>query len=95
MAFHAASPAGRSVKETYFPKRYEGIADSIVQFVLLPLSLAQLQPFEMHVDQVTNVSVKGNTNVRICDEICGARKTSTEDRNTHRRGAYGGFALEP
>src|SRR3984885_4905851 len=88
MAFHAASPESRSVKETYFPKRYEGIADSIVKFVLLPLSLAQLQPFEMHVDQVTNVSVKGNTNVRICDEICGARTTSTEDRNTHCRGAY-------
>jgi hypothetical protein len=31
MAFHAASPEGRSVKETYFPNRYEGIADTIVQ----------------------------------------------------------------
>jgi hypothetical protein len=31
MAFHAASPEGRSVKETYFPNRYEDIADTIVQ----------------------------------------------------------------
>jgi hypothetical protein len=31
MAFHAASPEGRSVKETYFPNRYEGIVDTIVQ----------------------------------------------------------------
>jgi hypothetical protein len=29
--FHAAGPEGRSVKETCFPNRYEGIADTIVQ----------------------------------------------------------------
>jgi hypothetical protein len=29
--------------------------------------------------------VKGNTNVRICDEICGARTRRTEDRSTHGR----------
>ena len=29
--FHAASPEGRPVKETYFSNRYEGIADTIVQ----------------------------------------------------------------
>jgi len=33
MAFHAASPEGRSVKETYFPNRYEGVADTIVQLL--------------------------------------------------------------
>ncbi len=31
MAFHASSPEVRSVKETYFPNRYEGIVDTIVQ----------------------------------------------------------------
>jgi hypothetical protein len=37
---------------------------------------------------LTNFSVKGNTNVRICDEICSARTTRTEDRNTHSREMY-------
>jgi len=36
MAFHAASPEGRSVKETYFPNRYEGVADTIVQLFYSP-----------------------------------------------------------
>jgi hypothetical protein len=38
MAFQAASPEGRSVKEMCFPNRYEGIADTIVQLSYSPYS---------------------------------------------------------